>query len=274
MDFAKSKWPRRIVALLLLLSTTCPVAWAARLGIIIDDIGQDRMIGRRAIALPFPAAIAVLPHLPASAELAREAHRSGKEVLLHLPMENLARTKLGPGGLTLAMEHAEVIETLGRAIESVPHAVGVSNHTGSLLTQQPLQMKWVMAELARRDLYFIDSRTTHHTVALTAAQLEGVPALERDVFLDNERTEAYLTRALTRAVERARRRGLALMVAHPYYATIKFLESHVSEIRGVDIVAPSELLPNAGIQELVQRGTPEHVLLQHGWEERRQQRGL
>ena len=274
MDFAKSKWSRRIAALLLLLSGACPVWADPRLSIVIDDIGRDRAIGRRAIALPFPAAIAVMPHLASSAELAREAHQRGKEVLVHQPMENLARTTLGPGGLTLAMEHDEVVATLRRAIESVPHAVGVSNHTGSLFTQQSVQMGWVMAELAARGLYFIDSRTTHHTVALTAAELEGVPALRRHVFLDNERTEKYLTRALARAVRRAKRRGHAVMVAHPYHATFEFLESHISQIKGIEIVAPSELLPNAAVAELVQSGKRERVLVEHLREEGLREQGL
>lgn len=252
MDFEKSKWPQRIATLLLLLSVTSPFARAApRLSIIIDDIGQDRALGRRVIALPFPAAIAVLPYLPASSELAREAHAHGKEVLLHEPMENLAHKPLGPGGLTLAMNHDQVVTTLTHAIESIPYAVGVSNHMGSLLTQYPLQMGWVMAELARRGLYFVDSRTTSRTFALTAAEIEGVPAIRRHVFLDNERSESYLTTALGRAVERARRHGDAVVIAHPYETTVSFLESHMDVVEGIEIVPPSRMLPLPAFQTLV-----------------------
>lgn len=268
MDFANSKWLRPTFVLLLLLSNPCLGAKggaAPRLSIIIDDIGQDPAVGRRAVALPFPAAIAVLPFLPASTEIARAAHENGKEVLLHQPMENLARTSLGPGGLTLAMERAEIIAALGNAIDSVPHCVGVSNHTGSLLTQEPLQMGWVMSELDRRGLYFIDSRTTHHTVALTAAELEAVPVLRRDVFLDNQRTEQYLTSALERAVEHASRHGYAVIVAHPYDVTLTFLESRIRELHDIEIVPPSKLLPNPGVRELVRRGERERLLVEFWW---------
>ena len=264
MDYAKSKWPRLTFALLLLL-TTPGLAGTPRLSIIIDDIGQDRAVGQRAIALPFPAAIAVLPFLPASRELARAAHENGKEVLLHQPMENLARTSLGPGGLTLTMAHTEVIAALSSAIDSVPHCVGVSNHTGSLLTQEPLQMGWVMSELDRRGLYFIDSRTTHHTVALTAAELEAVPVLRRHIFLDNQRTKQYLADALERAIEHASRHGYAVIIAHPYDVTLTFLESQVHELNGIEIVPPSTLLLNPGVRELVRRGERERLLEEFRW---------
>ena len=51
---------------------------------------------------------------------------------------------------------------------------------GSLLTQQPEQMGWLMDELHERDtLFFVDSYTTPASVGLTMAHEHGVPALRR-----------------------------------------------------------------------------------------------
>ena len=72
---------------------------------------------------------------------------------------NRLRHPLGPGALTPNLSKQEFLETLREAIESTPHIRGVNNHMGSQLTALPKQMVWLMEELARQNLYFVDSRT-------------------------------------------------------------------------------------------------------------------
>ena len=98
-------------------------------------------------------------------------------------------------------------------------------------------MNAVMQELAGRDLYFLDSRTTPDTVALAAAQAHDIPATRRDVFLDVEIEDAQIDQALSAALDLAEQRGHALAIGHPHAATLRVLEARMAEIeRRVELV--------------------------------------
>ena len=56
------------------------------IGLIMDDLGNRPLEGRRVAKLPGPVACSVLPHTPYAADLASRCHRMGKVVMLHLPM--------------------------------------------------------------------------------------------------------------------------------------------------------------------------------------------
>ena len=197
---------------------------APTIAIIIDDLGVDRKDAMRLIDLKHPVTLAFLPYRPHTRELANMASRHGKEVMLHAPMANMAQIGLGPGGLDLDMSREQIVRSLADSLDAVPHASGVNNHMGSLLTGEKRPMQWVMEEIARQDLYFIDSRTTPATVAETTARARDIPAMSRDVFLDNERSEASIDQQFRLLLREARENGTAIGIGHPYEETIAYLE--------------------------------------------------
>src|SRR5690606_31671632 len=111
---------------------------------------------------------------------------------------------------------AELRARTAWAIGRVPGVVGVNNHMGSRLTADAAAMRVVMDEIARHGLAFVDSRTTSRTVAEAVALERGIPAAGRDVFLDNDRDEAAITRQLDLALRIARKAGTAIAIGHPY----------------------------------------------------------
>jgi hypothetical protein len=214
--------------------------------VIIDDVGYRLAEGERAVRLPGAVAVAVLPFGTHSVALAREADAQGKEVVLHLPMQPLADAEHpGPGALDIGQSRAELAAVLASDLAAVPFAVGVSNHMGSLLTQQADQMGWLMDELRRREpLFFVDSFTTAASVGLAAAREYGVPALRRDVFLDADPAPAAIEGQWQRLLARARTRGAAVGIGHPYAATLALLERELPALKasGVVLVPLSALL--------------------------------
>jgi polysaccharide deacetylase 2 family uncharacterized protein YibQ len=68
-------------------------------------------------------------------------------------------------------------------------------------------MAWLMGELQRRHKFFVDSRTSAQTVAAAEAQKIGLASVSRDVFLDDERTEAAIFTQLQTAISLARKQG-------------------------------------------------------------------
>ena len=193
-----------------------------------------------------PVAGAVLPQLPGSAAAALALARSGKDVLLHLPMEprGAPSARPGPGVVLVSQSDAEIRATLAADLDSVPRASGVNNHMGSLATADRRVMRVVAGELARRRLFFVDSRTTDQTVAAETAAEAGVPCASRRVFLDDVQTERAIEGALDDLVAKAKAEGAAIAIGHPHPATLAVLERELPRIakRGVRLVRISELV--------------------------------
>lgn len=219
----------------------------ATLVIIIDDLGNRLAEGEATISLPGRLSVAVLPHTKHSIHLAQQAHRAGKEVLLHAPMSALDQRALGPGALTAELSETEFRATLQQALAGVPHVVGVNNHMGSELTRQRKQMQWLMTLLAEQSLYFVDSRTNKDTVAATVAAEAGLPHLSRQVFLDNVATREAIAERFAVLVARARRDGLGVAIGHPYPETIAYLQEVLPtlESQGLQLATVSEVLTTA-----------------------------
>lgn len=221
---------------------------SGRIAIIIDDIGYQLTAGRRALQLPGPVAFAILPQTPRGRMLARQAHERGKEVLLHLPLQAVPTETVltpDPGGLTLDMSRKQFSTMFDSSLQSVPYVIGINNHRGSLLTRHPGHMSWLMEEInARGDLFFVDSFTTHQSVALDIAVESGVPAVKRDVFLDPDETEETLQREFARLIRLARRRGLAVGIGHPYPTTLAFLERELPRLAddNIELISISEMV--------------------------------
>jgi uncharacterized protein len=216
-----------------------------RLAIILDDLGYDRAAADRALALPFPLTVSVLPHLPLSGEVAEEAYRRGDEVLLHLPMESEADgAKPEEVELRVGMNAQLVEQTLEGMLETVPHAVGVNNHQGSRATSDNALMEALMPELQKRGLFFVDSRTIASTVAYDTAERSGVPAASRKIFLDDTPTREAILAQLGQASRDAMRDGFAIAIGHPHPATIAALIEGMPrlESRGIRFVFASDVV--------------------------------
>ena len=219
------------------------------IAIIIDDVGEDLQDGRRAIALPGPVAYSFLPYMDHTARLARLAHRRHKEVLLHLPMQAIDGRNIGRGGLDIDMTEGELRRTVAADLAAVPYVEGVNNHMGSLATQHPGLMKWLMQDLSRRGgLFFVDSRTTDMTVAQQVAAENGVPNLRRDVFLDDDLNTPAIDAQFRLLLRMARRQGWAVAIGHPHPATLSYLASRLPGLAddGVRLVPVRYLVQRYG----------------------------
>lgn len=207
------------------------------LAIIIDDVGNNLPLGRRAVELPGAITYAILPHTPAAKKLAFYTTQvnAKKEVIVHMPMESVEERRLGPGGLTTDIDKQIFVDTVKTALQEVPFAKGLSNHMGSYLTTLPDRMHWLMTELNRQGLYYIDSKTTAASVAEQAAYDSQVPFLARDTFLDHNPDPTAISEAFSKALATAQKTGLAVVVAHPYRSTLTFLERELPKLSGHNI---------------------------------------
>lgn len=231
-----------LVGSLLLLAQGCFAQATAVL--IIDDMGNALGVGQRALELPGKVNYSFLPHTPDCRRLAEMAHLRGKEILLHLPMSNLSGTPAGPGKLTPIMDRTQFSDTFEGDLQSVPYARGVNNHMGSLLTQLTQPMQWLMDDLKQHHLYFIDSRTSPLTVAEKMALDNHVPALRRNVFLDDDLSRIKIEQQVNKWLRLARKKGLAVAIGHPHPQTLAVLEQVLPTLqqRGIHLAFASDVL--------------------------------
>ena len=208
----------------------------AVVSIIIDDIGYRLKQDRQMIELPGKLTYAVLPNGPKAKQLANYAHQLGKEVILHMPMQSTLGAVAEKGVLEVDMGEKEVVNALREAFSKVPHAVGMNNHQGSLLTRHPGHMAWVMKEMAKKDYFFIDSRTSKQSVAEKIAKEQRVRVLRRDVFLDHDVDMSSIKAQFNELIKKAKKNGAAIGIGHPHPETIAVLK---------------ELLPTLELQGIV-----------------------
>lgn len=196
-----------------------------RLVIVIDDLGQNQEQAKDLLDLGLPLTFSVLPNLPATRDVDALAAKAGMEVILHQPMEAATQPREEPATLKPTMSVPEVAAILAANLAQLPHAAGVSNHTGSKATEDPALMAAVMTALKDKGVFFLDSLTTSKSAAAAQAARLGVPSLARTVFLDNERGQQAALLQLAQAEKEARAKGRAIAIGHPYPETIAALSA-------------------------------------------------
>lgn len=219
----------RSFVVLIALLVSLPSVSAAKFSIIIDDMGNHAG-DAAAFRLPNAVTFAILPHKPLSRVYAERAAAQQREVILHMPMESLARAKQEEDLLISDMQPQEIRLTLNKALKTVPHAVGVNNHMGSRFTQLSLPMSITMEYLAEKGLFFIDSRTTRYSRATLMAKKRGVRHAERNVFLDHNVSEIAIDMQFKRLLDLAKKNGYALGIAHPHEQTLDYLERELTKL--------------------------------------------
>ncbi|RPH56644.1 divergent polysaccharide deacetylase family protein [bacterium] len=219
-----------------------------RVALVIDDLGRSVGDLDRLEELDVPVTYAVLPFEEATPEVVAQLRRRGAEMLLHLPMEPKNGEDPGPGALRRGMSEEELLEKTREALDAVPGAVGVNKHMGSGLSTEEGPMSTLMGFLAGRGLFFLDSRTSAESVAYKTAVRLGLPAAERQVFLDGDLNPEAIRTQFLRLLNLARDRGAAIAIGHPYPETLDTLAEEVPKARalGYEFVPVSYLLDRPG----------------------------
>jgi polysaccharide deacetylase 2 family uncharacterized protein YibQ len=213
--------------------------------IIIDDMGQNLAAARQLALLDYPLTFSIMPRVPYARQTALMVHRTGHEVMLHLPMQPLQSSyaRVSPHQISTGMSRSEVENTVREDLDGIPFVAGVNNHMGSRATTDPKLMEAVMTVLASRHLFFIDSRTTAASVALDVARRMGVPAFYRSVFLDDRQNVDATLRQLLEFCAVVKRQGAAIAIGHPYPTTLAALSRFLPEFdrQEIELVPASRL---------------------------------
>ncbi|HZV59387.1 MAG TPA: divergent polysaccharide deacetylase family protein [Candidatus Eremiobacteraceae bacterium] len=218
---------------------------APRLAIILDDLGNDSAAAQAVFAMPYPLTISVLPNQTHSAEIAQQARRRGDEVMLHLPMQSLAKEHPEAQELHGGMSRADISRLVSQFLKEVPGVIGVNNHQGSASTADKKLMAKLMPVLKEHKLFYVDSRTSAATVAFDTAQRFGVRAAFRNVpFLDDVENVSAVRKQIEIAIADTARKKDAIAIGHAHPSTLEALKETLplAKAHGVKLVFASELV--------------------------------
>jgi len=223
------------------VESVMPVAYVA---LVIDDLGRSLEEVRAVGALGVPITYSVLPFEVKTPQVVAALNREGEEILCHLPMEPGNGANPGPGALTLSMSRRKLRKAVRAALDAVPGAAGVNNHMGSVFTADPRAMETVIKVLAKQEIFFLDSRTSADTLGYQVARRLGVPAVERQVFLDPDPAPQAIAFQFDRLLQIARLNGSAVGIGHPHAVTLEVLAEQIPLAReqGIEFVAVSNLV--------------------------------
>ena len=157
-----------------------------------------------------------MPFLEYSEIDAKKAYDAGMEIILHLPMEPERGNPnwLGPRAIRSNYCNDEVREIVQDALKQLKWAKGINNHMGSKIMKDKMIMREILNIVKEKDLYFLDSKTGESKVAKELSKELEVIYLERNVFLDNERTEDYISKAMGNLGKLALEKGYAIGIGH------------------------------------------------------------
>ena len=217
-----------------------------QVAIIIDDIGYDLEPARELLKINADITFSILPFLTHSRETAEMLHQAKREILLHLPMEPVSypREKPGAGALFTDMNNNELLYQLEKNIDAVPYISGVNNHMGSRFMEDRERLTVIFGQLKKKNLFFIDSRTSADSEAFAAAQKVGLQVAERKIFIDNIRDYNEIYNNLIAVINHNGDASPVIVIGHPYPETIKALRDAVKVLRekGILIVPVSRII--------------------------------
>ncbi len=224
----------------------------ARLFLVIDAFGSaaSDTLGPQFLALDVPLTGAVLPRLPSTKSWATRLHGGRHDVLAQVPMEpeGFPKRDPGPGAVLVDMPTGQIQRTVRKHLEDIPNAVGATSYQGAMALADGAAMTAVMTELARADAFWLDARIVPSSVAAERAAEAGVITFRIDQILEapgrHDAQVKAMGRLLEDAVALARRRGYAIVLAHPDRASLDVLRREVPKLRrsGVRFETVSTLL--------------------------------
>lgn len=193
-----------------------PEAVSRKAAIIIDDFGGGTGGVKDFLEGNVPITAAVMPFTESSKKHAEWAFKNGFEVMVHLPMEPKQgkRSWLGPKPITVDLSPEEVRQRVKEAIKSVPHAVGLNNHMGSLAVENEEIVRTIVEVAKENKLYIVDSGTSPNSKFPEIAKELGVPILKRDVFLDNVSSSSYVRNQMLRLAKVTEIKGHGIAIGH------------------------------------------------------------
>lgn len=205
--------------------------------VVIDDMGISPRRTEEMLSIKAPISSSFLTYGKNLKEFCKEAEEAGHEVMMHTPMEPKVQADLAPDTLKISMSDEEIEKAFFQMLAKFDgeNIKGINNHMGSLFTESAQKLDAVMKILKAKNMYFLDSKTSKYSQGENVAEMEGVPYVARDVFLDNDNDYEKIRTQLSKLERIAQKNGFAVAIGHPKTQTFAALRDWVQTLDGKNI---------------------------------------
>ncbi|HPG31140.1 MAG TPA: divergent polysaccharide deacetylase family protein [bacterium] len=164
------------------------------LNIVIDDIGGNLKLLKEFLRIDADLNFAVMPDLQYTDKSMELIYQSNKTLLLHLPIEpEDSKQMKNPADFILtSMTDSQIQNKIGEYMNKYEFIDGINNHMGSkgtadsrIMNSLTLKIK-SFNEQTKKNIFFLDSRTTSKSQAYFFAKKNGIRAIMNQGFLDNQ----------------------------------------------------------------------------------------
>jgi hypothetical protein len=221
-----------------------PAVIKGKIAIVIDDWGYNLSNLGILDNIKYPLTASILPNLHYSKRVAQELHKRAFQIILHLPMQPHGKYRLEKNTILTTSDEKTIKNIIDKDLLDIVYAKGVSNHMGSMVTEDERVMEIIFGELKRRNLYFLDSFVSSKSVCAELAGRMNLHFARRDIFLDNIEEPEYIIAQFEKLKSEARSRGFAVGIGHDRKVTLQVLSEAMPKIEkeGYRFVFLSELV--------------------------------
>jgi len=183
------------------------------LAIVITGFGSGNDGTREFMYMDIPMTAAVMPASPGTVEEARQLLASGKEVIIHMPMEDRNMRNIQFPEINIMNSHTkgEARAALLKAIDQIPAATGIANYLGSRVMENEELLTTILSTTIEHSLYFIDTAANPSKASHMAENL-GTKVFESNIVIDGSGDIGRIERNLRRAAAIAEEKGFAIAI--------------------------------------------------------------
>lgn len=174
-----------------------------------------------------------------------KAREGGHEVLMEVPMEpfDFPDSDPGPHALLAAASAEENLKRLHWAMSRATGYAGMANILGGRFMGEQNAIEPILADMAKRGVYFFDTGASSASITITAARHARTAIAGGTLALDGIQSSAALDTKLAELEAQAHRDGYAIGVASAYPVSLARLAEWAAnaEARGFQLVPVSAL---------------------------------
>ncbi|WP_459837207.1 divergent polysaccharide deacetylase family protein [Halanaerobaculum tunisiense] len=218
---------------------------AAKMAVIIDDLGFNRAGTTELLSIERPLTLAVLPGRPYSEYDAQLVAEAGQELILHQPLEPLnAVADPGSGAINTSMSDQEIKTTLEDNLDQLPEVTGINHHMGSKASANKRVMRTIVEVLKKRGLYYVDSSTSGQSVGFEMARDHKLSTEVNYLFIDNIDQQNKIEEMILRLGKIALEKEELVVIGHVKKNTAQVLKETIPQLEdwGIKLVHASQLV--------------------------------